>query len=176
MASQTGKPTGQEQDVQAHVEGEATVRSPTAASQAEQETFEEASWTNIAAYLQNPVGPRPVVLCAMCTEQIAIPILQPSNSEREPALKLFPCNHIVGRNCWTMQVAILKKDGKKPFCPYCRKPVDGDGNERKPDPKGNGGGRRREGDDNGESSFPRPTYDYGTASAIMDRDGLGGMF
>lgn len=104
-------------------------------------------WPPIAAYLANPSGPRPLVTCTFCTDEIIIPGLQPALSEdddRETHLRLMPCQHVVGRRCWATYVRILAGDGQLPTCPYCKGLVDEDGNPRVVVRR-----RRRDGDGDG---------------------------
>lgn len=97
------------------------------------DTVEEPYWPNIAAYLQTHKGLQPVVLCVFCTQEIAIPVIQPSSDTREPALKLF-CDHIVGRHCWTTYIKGTAASVRK--CPFCNRMCDDFGGKVKEAPVG----------------------------------------
>lgn len=98
---------------------EAGTASASSPSPPDGETVEEVSWPRILDWLRSRTGPRPVVNCVWCAEEVVISEgnLQPENGEREPSLQL-PCSHIVGERCFrnSLQLYGVRVDR----CPYCR--------------------------------------------------------
>lgn len=66
-------------------------------------------------------------------------------------------------------VQSLRNDGKKPACPFCKQLCDVDGNQRKQDPKGSGGGNGINRDDPGDGGFRYASnvYSYGVIGEGM---------
>lgn len=93
--------------------------SASAPSPPEGETVEEVSWPRILDWLRSRTGPRPVVNCVWCAEEVVISEgnLQPENGEREPSLQL-PCSHIVGERCFRNSLELYGVRVER--CPYCR--------------------------------------------------------
>lgn len=84
-----------------------------------EQVVEEVSWPRIHEWLQSRTGPRPLVSCVRCQEEVVISEgdLQPDNGEREPAYQL-PCSHIVGQRCLHDS---LELHGVRIIqCPFCR--------------------------------------------------------
>lgn len=83
------------------------------------ERVEEVSWPRIHEWLQTRTGPRPLVLCVWCQEEVVVSDgdLQPENGEREPSFQL-PCSHIVGQRC--LQNSLELYGVRVDRCPYCR--------------------------------------------------------
>lgn len=96
---------------------------PTSASSSSQdaagEQVEEVSWPRIHEWLQSRTGPRPLVLCVWCQEQVIISDgdLQPEDGVREPSYQL-PCSHIVGQRC--LRNSLEHFDVRVTRCPFCR--------------------------------------------------------
>lgn len=93
--------------------------SASSASPPEGETVEEVSWPRIIEWMRSRTGPRPVVNCVWCAEEVVISEgnLQPENGEREPSLQL-PCSHIVGERCFRNSLELYGVRVDK--CPFCR--------------------------------------------------------
>lgn len=83
------------------------------------EEVEEVSWPRIHEWIQSRTGPRPLVLCVWCQEQVVISDgdLQPENGEREPSYQL-PCSHIVGQRC--LRNSLERFGVRVTRCPFCR--------------------------------------------------------
>ncbi|KAI7778266.1 hypothetical protein LA080_002453 [Diaporthe eres] len=93
--------------------------SPSSSTAHAGERIEEVSWPRIHEWLQTRTGPRPLVLCVWCQEQVVISDgdLQPENGEREPSFQL-PCSHVVGQRC--LQNSLELYGIRVDRCPYCR--------------------------------------------------------
>lgn len=98
---------------------EPATASASSPSPPEGETVEEVSWPRILEWLRSRTGPRPVVNCVWCAEEVVISEdnLQPENGEREPSLQL-PCSHIVGERCFRNSLELYGVRVDR--CPYCR--------------------------------------------------------
>lgn len=108
--SRTGRPAPQ------------TTSTSSSSQDAAGEQVEEVSWPRIHEWLQSRTGPRPLVLCVWCQEQVVISNgdLQPENGEREPSYQL-PCSHIVGQRC--LRDSLERFGVRVTRCPFCRADV-----------------------------------------------------
>ncbi|KAH8778594.1 hypothetical protein F5883DRAFT_517439 [Diaporthe sp. PMI_573] len=103
----------------AHPAAETTSPSTPSQPAAGEQVVEEVSWPRIHEWLQSRTGPRPVVSCVWCQEEVVISEgdLQPDNGEREPAYQL-PCSHIVGQRC--LHNSLELHGVRITRCPFCR--------------------------------------------------------
>lgn len=96
--------------------------SPSSPSPPAGERVEEVSWPRILEWLQSRTGPRPLVLCVWCQDELVISEgdLQPEDGEREPSYQL-PCSHLVGQRC--LQNSLELYGVRVSRCPYCRRDI-----------------------------------------------------
>ncbi|KAK5651871.1 hypothetical protein OQA88_11529, partial [Cercophora sp. LCS_1] len=88
-------------------------------------TAEEVVWSTIQQYIRTQTGPKPLVKCAICSEELIIPGLQEPNGERE-AHRVLQCGHVVGADCIAEWIRIRLSEfsmNSRPNCPYCRKEI-----------------------------------------------------
>ncbi|KAK0621010.1 hypothetical protein B0T14DRAFT_497420 [Immersiella caudata] len=99
---------------------------PAAPSETSSNTIEETVWANIETYLRTRRGPRPLVLCCICEEELVVPGLQEDNGQRE-TMKKLPCGHVLGAECVGIWINTRLNDSTSrdtiPKCPYCRAPI-----------------------------------------------------
>ena len=104
------------------------------------EPLEETVWANIERYLRTRNGPKPLVTCAICQNELVVPGLQENDGERE-AMRKLPCGHVLGSDCTDRWIETRLNDhsldDNVAKCPFCRAPIMADVNP---------GQRRRAGD------------------------------
>ena len=100
----------------------AAPRLPSSVSPPAGKRVEEVSWPRILEWLRSRTGPRPLVLCVWCQEELVIPEcdLQPEDGEREASYQL-PCSHLVGQRCLHNSLELYGVRVTR--CPYCRRDI-----------------------------------------------------
>ncbi|KAK0622027.1 hypothetical protein B0T17DRAFT_309396 [Bombardia bombarda] len=75
----------------------------------------------VVAWLRAQHGPKPVVECPICNNQVELPGLQEDDGERETHT-LLPCDHILGLDCFCEWVKLKRSDPNAAgvVCPICR--------------------------------------------------------
>lgn len=111
------------------LDGSCSTESTTPRKPKAEEPAAEIVWANIERYLRTKTGPKPVVTCVICSEELIIPGLQEANGEREKPWVLR-CGHVIGLGCihqWiSMRGGYVPHPGnpaQTPTCPYCREAI-----------------------------------------------------
>ena len=93
---------------------------------------EEVMWHKVKAYLKDPRGPKPIVACAVCLEELRIKGLGSSNDEDTTATTsggsttgisefavVLPCGHMIGLGCLKECNRIRWENELPCRCPTC---------------------------------------------------------
>lgn len=84
-------------------------------------SMERPSWPRIEEWLKKRRGPKPVVRCFACRDELVIPGLQTDDGRREPHC-ILACGHVVGDVClgvWIEKATAGRGGYTKAKCPYC---------------------------------------------------------
>jgi len=96
------------------------------------ELLEETVWANIERYLRTRNGPKPLVTCGICQNELVVPGLQGDDGERE-AMRKLPCGHVLGSDCTDRWIETRLNDhsldDNVAKCPFCRAPIMADVNQ-----------------------------------------------
>lgn len=101
----------------------ASSSSASPAAPAASEPVDETYWPNVERWLTTRSGPRPVVLCVCCTEELVIPGLQSDNGEREETRRL-ECGHLLGAVCIGAWISDRRGTEAGARCPFCQYPIE----------------------------------------------------